>query len=123
MPGRVSLVIFPSARAPALAAAFGSIFATCGCRCGAPTPAPSASASASASAAPKPEPPPPRCRSVEAGGLRMELGAPPPAASGEEGDDAIGLPFSPEIGGAMPLGDGFLVGVLEPSKEGTNAAL
>src|ERR1041385_1194510 len=82
-------------------------------------------ASASASATPKEEPPRPRCLGAEPPGLRVTLGAPAPApaASAEEGDDGIGLPFSPEVGGAAPFETGFAVGVLEPSKEGTNAAL
>jgi hypothetical protein len=60
---------------------------------------------------------------VDSEGLRVTLGAPAPAASAEEGDDGIGLPFSPEVGGAVPFEKGFLTGVLEPSKEGTGAAL
>src|SRR5262245_35015312 len=79
------------------------------CRRSPPTPAiATATASASASAAPKDTPPPPRCKTVDSDGLRVTLGAPAPAASAEEGDDGIGLPFSPEIGGAVPFEGGFL---------------
>src|SRR5262249_24345794 len=95
------------------------------CHRSSPPPAKGAVASASASATPKEEPPPPRCVGVDAPGLRVTLGAaaPAPAASAEEGDDGIGLPFSPEGGGAAPFAAGVVVAVLETSKESTNAAL
>lgn len=116
-------ILLPRRAAWLTMCACATAFVPVACRRSTPAaPTPAASASASASAAPTSEPPP-RCRAVDSEGLRTTLGSPAPAASSEEGDDAVGLPFSPEVGGGIPIEGGFLAGVLESSKEGTDAAL
>jgi len=49
------------------------------------------------------------------------LGPGAPAAS--EDDEAVDLPFAPEIGGATSFHDAFAVGVLEPRGKSTNAGV
>jgi hypothetical protein len=119
--GTSSLLMLPTKNSSLVVAL---VLGLASCRRHPPAPtAASASASASASAAPGDALPAPRCHGVDSEGMKATLGAPAPVASSEEGDDGIGLPFSPEIGGAAPVEGGFLVGALEQSKEGTSASL
>jgi len=64
-----------------------------------------------------------RCRVVEGDGTRFSLGSASGAPKGDEDDDAVALPFSPEVGNAVPFGAGFVVGALEPKGKSTSAVL
>ncbi len=116
-----------SARAAAVVAVCAVAIPVCsGCKRRAQSPAPAASGSAAASASAVTSAAPPsagatRCQPLTGDGAHLLLGPGAPAAS--EDDEAIDLPFAPEIGGATALEAAFAVGVLEPRGKSTNAAV
>jgi hypothetical protein len=62
-----------------------------------------------------------RCAPAKGDGAHLLLG--PGAPAGTEDDEAVDVPFAPEIGTATALKDAFAVGVLEPRGKTTNAGL
>jgi hypothetical protein len=62
-------------------------------------------------------------RCLPAGGAAAHFLLGPGSGPTAEEDEAVDLPFAPEIGGATAIDDAFAVGVLEPRGKSTNAAL
>ncbi len=84
----------------------------------------------SSAAVPSAKPPEPaRCREVKAGSLFAVGEAaparepPPDATDDDEADEPIAMPFAAELGGAVGLGGGFAVGVLQTQKRGQRVSV
>ncbi len=84
----------------------------------------------SSAVVPSAKPPEPsRCREVKPGSLfavgEAAAAREPPAdaAEDEEPDEPIAMPFAAELGGAVGLGGGFAVGVLQSQKRGQRVSV
>jgi hypothetical protein len=99
------------------------VAAVTGCKRSPPGAAAAPSASVAPSASEKVQAPvgAARCRVASGDGQRLLLG--PGAPPSSEDDEAVDLPFAPEIGGAAVQGGLFAVGALEPRGKSTNAVL
>jgi hypothetical protein len=62
-----------------------------------------------------------RCEPEKGDGTHLLLG--PGAPPSSEDDEAVDVPFAPELGAATPVKDAFAVGVLEPSGKTTKAGI